>query len=428
MHRSRALLSAAVAALALTAPAAAQADGHTTRIVGGTDAPAGVYDAVANVNIAFAFGCTGTLITPEWVLSAGHCGSLTGATGFGTPIGWPPGAITATLGTRNADGSGGTRYTVDEVKLPTGYLAVDGYDISLLHLDTPATIAPIQVAGKGSESLWAPGVSELIVGFGTTSAGGSAPDILQEARVPIVTDEYCATKYSGFEAQTQICAGYPEGGIDTCQGDSGGPMFGRDATGALKVVGATSYGEGCADPDTPGVYARVGDTTLREWIRSVAGDAAIDDEPATTAGTGTTATEPPVTTTTEPPVPAPAPAMTTARPEPAPAAQDTGSPAAGQATAPAAQSAAGAPAATPGKACATRRVAVRLKARFAKRVRSAVVLLNGKRVGTLRTAEGGVPVSLVRAKRGPAVVKVVMTLRDGRKQTDTRRLACCTKA
>jgi secreted trypsin-like serine protease len=63
-----------------------------------------------------------------------------------------------------------------------------------------------------------------------------------------------------------VCAGFPEGGVDTCQGDSGGPMFGRDATGALKVVGATSWGEGCARP------RRVGDTVLREWIRSQAPD------------------------------------------------------------------------------------------------------------------------------------------------------------
>ena len=66
-----------------------------------------------------------------------------------------------------------------------------------------------------------------------------------------------------------VCAGFPEGGVDTCQGDSGGPMFGRDAAGALKVVGATSFGEGCARPGKPGVYARVADDVLREWIRGV---------------------------------------------------------------------------------------------------------------------------------------------------------------
>jgi secreted trypsin-like serine protease len=56
-----------------------------------------------------------------------------------------------------------------------------------------------------------------------------------------------------------VCAGYPQGGTDTCQGDSGGPLFGRTAAGDLKVVGATSFGEGCARAGKPGVYARVAD-------------------------------------------------------------------------------------------------------------------------------------------------------------------------
>jgi secreted trypsin-like serine protease len=64
-----------------------------------------------------------------------------------------------------------------------------------------------------------------------------------------------------------VCAGYPQGGTDTCQGDSGGPMLGSVA-GVPRVVGTTSFGEGCARPGKPGVYGRVGDSTLREWIRS----------------------------------------------------------------------------------------------------------------------------------------------------------------
>ena len=75
--------------------------------------------------------------------------------------------------------------------------------------------------------------------------------------MPVTTDAYCAGAYDDFDASSMVCAGYPQGGTDTCQGDSGGPMFGRDAGGALKVVGATSYGEGCARPGKPGVYARV---------------------------------------------------------------------------------------------------------------------------------------------------------------------------
>jgi secreted trypsin-like serine protease len=150
------------------------------------------------------------------------------------------------------------------------YLVNSGYDITLLQLATASTKTPSKVVGAAAASLWSPGTMETIVGFGTTSEGGDLPDTLQEAQVPITTDAYCGGAYSDFDPQTMVCAGFPQGGVDTCQGDSGGPMYGRDATGTLKVVGATSFGEGCARPNKPGVYARVGDTVLREWIRSQA--------------------------------------------------------------------------------------------------------------------------------------------------------------
>lgn len=42
------------------------------RIVGGSAAPAGAFPYVANIAISGAFGCTGTLIAPTWVMTAGH--------------------------------------------------------------------------------------------------------------------------------------------------------------------------------------------------------------------------------------------------------------------------------------------------------------------------------------------------------------------
>jgi len=112
---------------------------------------------------------------------------------------------------------------------------------------------------------------------------------MQEAQVPIVADSVAAAAYPEFENKTQIGAGYPQGGTDTCQGDSGGPLLVPDsATGTLRLAGDTSYGNGCAEPGYPGIYGRLGDTTLREWIRSVAPDAVAPDAGTTSTATTTT--------------------------------------------------------------------------------------------------------------------------------------------
>jgi trypsin len=254
------LAAAAVAAtLAFATPSSA--------VVGGRDAAPGAYPAVAEIRFGSSFLCTGTLIAPNWVLTAGHCSSITGAA-VASPAAWPPQLIDVRIG--SVTPRAGERVPVQRVIVNPNYLLNIGYDIALLELSTASTNTPAKVVGAGGASLWSPGTMETIVGFGTTEEGGDLPDTLQEAQVPITTDAYCGSAYSDFEASTMVCAGFPQGGVDTCQGDSGGPMFGRDATGALKVVGATSWGEGCARAGKPGVYARVGDTVLREWIRSVA--------------------------------------------------------------------------------------------------------------------------------------------------------------
>jgi secreted trypsin-like serine protease len=171
-------------------------------------------------------------------------------------------------GTTQSDGEA---RTASRVIVHPNYLATMGYDISLIQLSQSSTMAPTQVAGAGERSLWTAGTLETIVGWGATEEGGDVPDNLQEARVPITTDQYCSGAYSDFDPATMVCAGFPQGGVDTCQGDSGGPMFGRTSAGALRVVGATSWGEGCARPGKPGVYARVADETLRPWIAQTTG-------------------------------------------------------------------------------------------------------------------------------------------------------------
>jgi secreted trypsin-like serine protease len=255
----RLLLTSALAGAALATTAA-----PSMAIVGGHNTANGAYPSVAEITFGNAFLCTGTLIAPNYVLTAGHCGSVTGAA-VASPAAWPAAAITVRIGNDVAD-TGGEVVPVSQAIVEPNYLLNSGYDITLLKLGRNSVKTPTHVSGTTETGLWAAGTSEKIVGWGATSEGGNTPSHLQEAAVPITTDAYCSGAYSDFDPKTMICAGFPQGGTDTCQGDSGGPMFGAGD----KVVGSTSFGEGCARPNKPGVYARVGDTTLREWIRSVA--------------------------------------------------------------------------------------------------------------------------------------------------------------
>jgi secreted trypsin-like serine protease len=242
--------------------------------------PEGQFPYVANVHVMGAFGCTGTLIAPQWVLTAGHCGSTTGSLTQGlvpSPVAWPAQAYEVALGSVYADGHGGETHEVAQVLVDSDYIVTNGTgnDVTLMKLDTPTKIAPMRIAAVGERSSWKPGALTTIAGFGATSADASQmPDQMQSAQVPITTDEYCAAAYDdgSFDAKTMVCAGYPQGGTDTCEGDSGGPLLAPVKRG-FRLAGATSFGSGCAEPGKPGVYARLAEGPIREWLKTVVPEA-----------------------------------------------------------------------------------------------------------------------------------------------------------
>ena len=272
MTRLRAALIAACMS-AVLAPSA-----HA--VVGGTSVPAGERGYVAYITIDAVFACTGTLVTPTVVVTAGHCSSITGAA-IATPIGQPGQLVTVSLGSNKPDE--GEHPAVKQVIVHDDYMFTGGgtNDVALIELATPSTQTPVKVAGRGEESLWAPGTMADIAGFGLTKEDGEAPDTMQQAKVPITTDAYAQAAYpDDWDGATMIGAGFPQGGVDTCQGDSGGPLLVPAPSASLRLVGSASFGEGCARPGKPGVYGRLGDAKLREWIRSKAPDAVAPDAPA----------------------------------------------------------------------------------------------------------------------------------------------------
>lgn len=93
--------------------------------------------------------------------------------------------------------------------------------------------------------------------------------MLLGAEVPILSSQRCNKEtdhgdYDTFIEDSQICAGYEDGGVDHCFGDSGGPLqvlAGRRGF-RFYLAGVVSYGVGCALPKLPGVYTLVNDNGL----------------------------------------------------------------------------------------------------------------------------------------------------------------------
>ncbi len=270
----RRFLPAVAVFLAFASPADA--------IVGGGPADANEYPYVANVNNGIG-SCTGSLVAPKWVITAGHCVTVLGIGGVPTQATLPGASFSVTLGTNKTNGDGGKVYGVTGVHVAPGYSASNGTgsDVGLLELDKAAEVAPVKIAAPSEASIWEPGDQLTIAGFGVTEEDGDAPKLLQEAVVPRVSDEKCATAYSdttpvlgnAFDPATALCAGFDEGGKDTCQGDSGGPLLAPLAAGGFRLVGSTSYGEGCARENRPGVYGRLAEGSVKDFITGLVPEA-----------------------------------------------------------------------------------------------------------------------------------------------------------
>jgi hypothetical protein len=98
--------------------------------------------------------------------------------------------------------------------------------------------------------------------------------------VPIVDRATCDALYDVATSLTDVtndmvCAGDTvAGGVDACVGDSGGPLFIMEA-GRQLLAGTVSFGEGCARPEFPGVYARA--ATEAGWANACISDPAACD-------------------------------------------------------------------------------------------------------------------------------------------------------
>ncbi|EDW12627.1 trypsin-7 [Drosophila mojavensis] len=232
------------------------------RIVGGK--PINITDVPYQISLQVSFLiflkhiCGGSLISKDWILTAAHC-----------THGKKANQLRVRLGTSETKRNGQLlriKKIVNHEKF--NHLNYD-YDISLLQLQEPIefdeTKQAVKLPKQGQE--FKDGEMCYVSGWGDTLNSNESDEWLRRVPLPLVNQEQCRKQnlLINIVTDNMICAGYSEGGKGACHGDSGGPMVNGDGM----LVGVVSWGNPCAKPNYPSVFARV--SYVREWIREHSG-------------------------------------------------------------------------------------------------------------------------------------------------------------
>jgi secreted trypsin-like serine protease len=258
--------------LAATATAAAPNPKATGSVIGGHDATIAEFPSLAfieGVQATAGYACTGTVVAPRVVLTAGHCVEDIESSSIVEPQ-----LIAVATGVSNL-----TKIQKTQVSQVEKVLAFPGFDPTQLHgdaglliLTAPVTAPPIALATGADAALYEPGDQLTVAGWGIDNRNtGHAPNQLQSATVPIEEGSRCkeGTKryYPFFDPQRQVCAlDSPHFHITTCHGDSGGPAIATRTDGTPVEIGVTSLGDGSCNPASPAVFTRV--DQISSWVQS----------------------------------------------------------------------------------------------------------------------------------------------------------------
>lgn len=219
--------------------------------------------AIAYYNALGYVECSGTLITPDVVITAGHCVN-------GAPRDQPTQVILGTTDYRHP----GEAIDVSEViEYPDSQGR--GYDVGILILAHPSSYEPRTIATDCIRDYIVDGAAVNIVGYGAYDSQGNQYDSLLRQGDSVITDADCSDVQRGCSPSLtpngEVGAG--ENGVDACFGDSGGPLYLPTPKGTY-LLGATSRGwyTGSVPCGQGGVWVRPDSPRLSQWIEDTTGE------------------------------------------------------------------------------------------------------------------------------------------------------------
>ena len=194
--------------------------------------------------------CSAALISPTWLITAGHCFHDINRNRVSGPVPYP---TTATLNTVDLSQSPGEVRDVTEVR------QASNTDIALARLagEPIADVAPLGL----SKVKPATGTVLTIAGWGATSSVNPTPSAqLWIGQVKIRSVKSTMVAVVGY---------YPAADTSACLYDSGAPYFTTPGGAVPLLVSIESSGPDCPH-STPETTARV--DTINSWIKTVATD------------------------------------------------------------------------------------------------------------------------------------------------------------